>query len=92
MLGYSIAKKWKWHCQHHQKKTHDFLRKTKNYLKNPKWPWEITSQFFKGRERRKAAEHVGIFCQNLAIKAYALENYSNFKSKFLFNNESICFN
>ena len=32
---------------------------------------------------------VGIFCQNLGITAYSLENYSNFKNKFLFNNGSI---
>ena len=36
--------------------------------------------------------HVGIFCQNAGIKAYTLENYSNFKSKFSFNNRSICLN
>ena len=33
--------------------------------------------------------HVGVFCQNLGITAYALENYSNFKNKFLFNNGSM---
>ena len=33
--------------------------------------------------------HVGVFCQNLGITAYTLENYSNFKNKFLFNNGSI---
>ena len=33
--------------------------------------------------------HVGVFCQNLGITAYTLENYSNFKNKFLFNNSSI---
>ena len=33
--------------------------------------------------------HVGIFFQNLGITAYTLENYSNFKNKFLFNNGSI---
>ena len=36
-----------------------------------------------------SAGHVGIFCQNLGITAYTLENYSNFKNKFLFNNGSI---
>ena len=33
--------------------------------------------------------HVGVFCQNLDITPYTLENYSNFKNKFLFNNGSI---
>ena len=32
---------------------------------------------------------MGVFCQNLGITAYALENYSNFKSNFSFNNGSI---
>ena len=35
------------------------------------------------------AGHVGVFCQNLGITAYTLENYSNFKSNFLFNNGSV---
>ena len=33
--------------------------------------------------------HVGVFCQNLGITAYTLQNYFNFKNKFLFNNGSI---
>ena len=33
--------------------------------------------------------HVSVFCQNLRITAYTLENYSNFKNKLLFNNGSI---
>ena len=33
--------------------------------------------------------HVGVFCQNLGITAYTLENYSIFKNKFLFNNDNI---
>ena len=36
-----------------------------------------------------SAGHVDIFCQNLGITAYTLENYSNFKNKFLLNNGSI---
>ena len=36
-----------------------------------------------------SAGYVGVFCQNLGITAYTLENYSNFKNKFLFNNGSI---
>ena len=33
--------------------------------------------------------HVGVFCQNLGISAYILENCSNSKNKFWFNNGSI---
>ena len=34
--------------------------------------------------------YVDVFCQNLGITAHTtLENYSNFKNKFLFNNGSI---
>ena len=37
-----------------------------------------------------SAVHMDVFCQNLGITAYtALENYSNFKNKFLFNNGNI---
>ena len=32
---------------------------------------------------------MGVFWQNLGITAYTLENYSNFKSNFSFNNKSI---
>ena len=32
---------------------------------------------------------MGVFCQNLGITAYTLENYSNFKSNISFNNGSI---
>ena len=33
--------------------------------------------------------HSKVFCQNLGIPAYTLENYSNFKSKFLLSNGNI---
>ena len=36
-----------------------------------------------------SAGHVGVFCLNLGIIAYTLENYSNFKNKSLFDNGSI---
>ena len=35
------------------------------------------------------AGYMGVFCQNLGITTYTLENYSNFKNKFLFKNGSI---
>ena len=65
MLGYSIAKKWKWYCQHNQKNI-ILWEKLKIIWKNSKWPRDITSRFFRRKERRKAAGHVGVFCQNLA--------------------------
>ena len=50
----------------------------------PLWPY--TSE--EGKEEMSAG-HVSVYCQNLRITAYTLENYSNFKNKFLFNNGSI---
>ena len=72
-------------------KNHKTLsEKLKIIWKNPwKWLWEITSRFLRGRDRRKAAGHAGVFCQNLGITAFTLENCFNFKSKFSFNNGSI---
>ena len=89
MLGHSNTKKW--NDIPNIIKKHNFVRKTKNYLKKtPKWPWEITSRFLRQKERRrKAARRVGVFCQNLDITANTLEYYANFKSKFSFNNGSI---
>ena len=60
------------------KKTY-FCEKLKIIWKNSKWPWEVLSRFLRRKERR----------QNLGITAYALENYSNFKSKLSFNNGNI---
>ena len=37
--------------------------------KKKKKPWEIISRFLRGRERRKAAAYVSVFCQNLGITA-----------------------
>ena len=71
------------------KKSHNFMRKVKTIWKNTKWLWEITSRFLRGRETRKVTGHVGVFCQSLGNRAYTLENYSNFKSEFSFNNGSI---
>ena len=70
------------------KKPHNFVTKTKNYLqKNPEDLEKLHPDFLEeGKEEMSA---VGIFCQNLGITAYSLENYSNFKNKFLFNNGSI---
>ena len=88
MLGYSIAKKWKWYCQTSSKK-HNFVRKTENFLKKLQMTLRNYIQIsHRRRERRKTAGPVGVFSQNLGITAYTLENYSNFKRKFLFNNGS----
>ena len=70
MPGYSIFKKWKWYCQHHQKTILIWGEKLKIIWKNPKWPWEITCRLLRGTERKKAAGHVGVFCQNLGVTAY----------------------
>ena len=56
----------------------NFVRKSKNYVKKLQLSWEITSRFLKGKEERL---DMGLFCQNLVIMAYNLENYSNFKSE-----------
>ena len=67
ILGYSIEKSGN-NIANIIKKSHNFVRKTKYYQKkNSKWPWEITSRFLRGRERRKAAGHVGVSCQDLDI-------------------------
>ena len=64
-------------------------KKTKNYLRKPKWSSKLHPDFSdKGKEGMPAG-HVGIFCQNLGITTYILENYCNYKNKFLFNNGSI---
>lgn len=36
-----------------------------------------------------SAAHAGVLCQNLDITAFRLGNYSNFKNKLLFNNDSV---
>ena len=72
------------------KKTHNFIRRTKNYLK--KTPNDIETldpDFLEEGKEEGSAGHVGVFCQNLGITAYTLENYCNFKSNFSFNNGSI---
>ena len=84
MLGNAIKKK------NAIKKPHNFIRKTKNYLK--KTPNELETlhpDFLEEGKEERPAGHVGVFCQNLGITAYTLENYCNFKSNFSFNNGSI---
>ena len=70
------------------KKIHNFIRKTKSYLKkNPNDLEKLHPDFSEEGKEERPAGHVGVFCQNLGITPYTLENYSNFKSNFLFNND-----
>ena len=72
------------------KKTHNFMRKTKSYLKkNPNDLEKLHPDFSEEGKGERPARHVGVFGQNLGITAYTLEHYSNFKSNFSFNNGSI---
>ena len=89
MIGNSIKKKWKWYCQHYQKKPIIIWEKLELSKKAPndlhKLHWEFSEA---GKEERPAG-HVDGFCQNLGITAYTLENDSDFNSNFSFSNESI---
>ena len=56
---------------------------------NPNDLEKLHPDFSEEGTEEMSAGHVGVFCQNLGITAYTLENYSNFKNKFLFKNGSI---
>ena len=56
---------------------------------NPNDLEKLHPDFSEEGKEEISAGHVVVFCQNLGIIAYTLENYSNFKNKFLFNNGSI---
>ena len=62
--------------------------KTRNYLKNPNDLQKLHPDFSEERKEEMPTGYVGVFCQNLGIIAYTLENYSNFKNKFLINKSS----
>ena len=90
MLGNFMEKNQESDVANIVKKTHNFIRKTKNSLnKNPNDIEKLHPGFSEEGKEKKPAGHVGVFCQNLGITVYTLENYSNFKSNFSFNNESI---
>ena len=89
MLGNAVKKKMKLILPTLSKNHTILWQKLKIILKKPKWHWKITSRFHRGKEKERPAGHVGVFCQNLGMTAYTLENYSNFKTNFSFNNESI---
>ena len=61
------------------------MLKTKNYPKKTSNDLEELHPDFSERKEERPAWHVGVFCEKLGITAYALENYSNFKT------HSICF-
>ena len=66
------------------------MKKTKNYLQNnPNDLEKLHPDFSEEGTEEMSAGRTGVFCQNLGITAYTLENYSNFKNKSLFNNGSI---
>ena len=50
---------------------------------------KMNTQQISQKDGKKKDLHVGVFCQTLGITAYTSENYSDFKSKFSFNNRSI---
>ena len=85
MIGNSIEKKWNWDIANIVEKPIILWEKLKNDLKKP-------IQIFqkKGKKRDLLGMWVSFFCQNLGITAYyTLQNYSNFKSNFSFNNRSL---
>ena len=70
------------------KKLHNFVRKTKSYLKSPQMTLRNYIQISQ-RKRKKKGSWECVFCQNLGIAACTLKNCSNFKSKFSISNGSI---
>ena len=72
------------------KKPHNLWKKPlKTTFKNPNVLKKLHPDFSEEGKEKMLAEYVGVFCQNLGITTYTLENYSNFKNKFLYNNGSI---
>ena len=68
------------------------MKKTKNYLKkNPNDLEKLHADFSEKGKEEMTDGHVGVSCQNLGITAYILENYSNFKNKFLLYNATAVF-
>ena len=71
-------------------KSYTVLRKKLKYLKDPtNRSSEITSWLLGRRERRNACWACRCFLPKSRITAYTLQNYFNFKNKFLFNNGGI---
>ena len=66
------------------------MRKTNDYLnKNPNDIEKLHPDFSEEGKENRPAGHMGVFCQLLGITTYTLQNYSNFKTNFSFNNGSI---
>ena len=64
-------------------------KKLKTALKKPNDLEKLYPDFLEEGKKEISAGNAGVFCQNLGITAYTLENYSNLKIKFLFNNDSM---
>ena len=77
MLDYSIAEKWKWYCQTSSK----FMEKLKMTLGN------YIQIYRKGK--KKGSWPCGYFLPTSRYHSIYFGNYSNFKSKFSFNNRNI---
>ena len=58
---------------------HNFVKKLKSTLKTTNDLEKLLPDFSKEEEKEEmSARHMGVFCQNLGITPYTLENYSNF--------------
>ena len=88
MLAYSIQKSENDITNIIKKNPHNFVRKTKSYLKNPQMTLRNYIQISQ-RKRKKKDSWECVFCKNLGITGCTLENCSNFKSKFSIDNGSI---
>ena len=88
MLGSSI-KKSESDIANIVKKTHNFMRETKNYLKKIQSDIEKLHPDF-SKEGKKDLLGMWVFSAKIWVsQGRNLENYSNFKSNFSFNNRSI---
>ena len=82
ILGYSIKKSGN-NIANIIKKSHNFVKKTKYYQKkNSKWPWEITSRFLRGRERRKTCWACECFLSKSRYTSLTLEKGLVWKNFF----------
>ena len=70
------------------KKPHNFVRKSKNYLKKPQITLRNYIQISQRKGKKKGSWACGCFLP-IGIISYTLQNYSKFKSNFSFNNGSI---
>ena len=64
-------------------------KKLKTTLKTPNDLEKLHPISKKGKKKCLLGMYLGVFCQNLDMTGHTLENYYNFKNKFLFNNDTI---